>query len=229
MKLILWDWNGTLINDTPLNAEIFNLVRAELGYDPVTFARYREIYQHPIRKMYEESGLDFSRHSFEDVAKRWNDAYHRVPDRPQLHYGAREVLLSLQERGARQAILSALPHHMLEAAVTQHDIATFFEVVQGATDLLGHGKVEEGVALAEQLGVYGKDISLIGDSSHDAEVAQELGARCWLVSHGAESESRLLRTGFPVCASLQEAHDCMLRAEQKGDSHSNPSGIAADK
>ena len=64
---------------------------------------------------------------------------------------------------------------------------------------------------SEQLGVYGKEISLIGDSSHDAEVAQELGARCWLVSHGAESESRLLRTGFPVCASLREAHDCMVQ------------------
>ncbi len=212
MKLILWDWNGTLLNDTPLNADVFNQVRAELGYEPVSIERYRELYRHPISKMYEDSGFDFSRHPFEDVARRWSEVYRAVPEPPPLHDGARDVLSRAQGRGSRQAILSALPHHLLEAAIEHHQLGAFFETVRGATDLLGHSKVAQGVDLARELGVYGKEISLIGDSSHDAEVAQELGAGCWLVSHGAESESRLLQTGYPVCASLGEAYDKMSQA-----------------
>ncbi len=211
MKLILWDWNGTLINDTPSNVELFNRVMGELGYETVTVERYREIYQHPIQKLYEEAGFDPSRHSFHELAKRWNDLYHTDPAPPPLHDDARWVLESFHGSGTRQALLSALAHEILEPAVARHGLNPFFEVVQGATDMFGHGKVEQGRALAAQLGAYGPEIAVVGDSSHDAEVAQELGAICCLVSHGAESESRLLQTGFPVCGSLREAHARLSR------------------
>jgi phosphoglycolate phosphatase len=206
MKVILWDWNGTLLNDTPANVDIFNRVRIECGYTPVTIERYRELYRHPIRDMYADAGYDFSKHSYEYLAERWGHAYLNYESPPMLHEDAEYVLERLKERGARQSILSALPHSMLEENVQGLGISHHFEVIKGAKNLYGHSKIAEGVELALHLEVTGKEITVVGDSTHDAEVAQTLGAHCWLVSHGAESESRLQQTGFPVCSSLTDVY-----------------------
>lgn len=209
MKLILWDWNGTLLNDTPANVDIFNRVRIECGYEPVSVERYRELYRHPIRDMYKDAGMDLSRHTFESLANRWSEIYRTYHSPPSLHDDALAVLRAFQNRGSRQAILSALPHQLLEHNVKAHDINHFFEAIHGATDALGHGKIAMGREVAQKLGVTGNEITIIGDSTHDAEVAQELGARCFLVPRGAESEPRLIQSGFPVCATLLDVYEKM--------------------
>jgi phosphoglycolate phosphatase len=206
MKVILWDWNGTLLNDTPANVDIFNRVRIQCGYAPVTIERYRQLYRHPIREMYADAGYDFTKHSYEHLAELWGHAYLNYENPPRLHDDAEYVLRKLREQGARQSILSALPHAMLEENVQGLGVAHHFEVVKGANNLYGHSKIEEGVELARHLDVAGKEITVVGDSTHDAEVAQTLGANCWLVSHGAESESRLQQTGFSVCGSLTDVY-----------------------
>lgn len=209
MKVILWDWNGTLLNDTPVTADIFNMLRIECGYAPISVERYRELYRHPIREMYEDAGIDLSRHTFEWLADRWSDIYRTYHSPPTLHDDALPVLRAFQERGTRQAILSALPHHILEHSVQTHAISHFFETIHGAKDALGHGKIEMGKEVAKNLGVAGNEITIIGDSTHDAEVAQELGAHCFLVPRGAESENRLLQAGFPICATLLDVYEKM--------------------
>lgn len=207
MKLILWDWNGTLVNDTAVVVDVFNRLSVEYGYNPVSLERYREIYRHPVRALYEDAGFDLSVHSFDEIAKRWSAIYSTYPDAPVLHHDARRVLHGLRDKGSRQAILSALPQPILKEAVATHGISHLFEGVHGALDDLGHGKVDMGVTVARILGVSGSDITVVGDSSHDAEVAQELGSSCILVSHGLESVTRLQATGFPVCHSLTEAYE----------------------
>lgn len=214
MKLILWDWNGTLLNDAPVTLDIFNMVRVECGYEPVSLERYRDLYRHPIRAMYEEAGMDLSRHTFESLADRWSELYTSYHSPPTLHDDAVSILRAFQERGLRQSILSALPHNILERSVRTHDVERFFETIHGATDPLGHGKVEMGKEVARNLGVTGKEIVIVGDSSHDAEVAQELGSHCFLVPRGAESEGRLTQTGFPVCATLLDVYTKIHGAPQ---------------
>ena len=209
MKVILWDWNGTLLNDTPVTADIFNMLRIECGYAPISVEQYRDLYRHPIREMYEDAGMDLSRHSFEWLAARWSDIYRTYHSPATLHDDALSVLQAFQERGTRQAILSALPHHILQQSVKAHEINHFFETIHGATDALGHSKIEMGKEVAQNLGLAGKEITIIGDSTHDAEVAQELGAHCFLVPRGAESESRLRRAGFPMCENLLEVYKQM--------------------
>jgi len=81
------------------------------------------------------------------------------------------------------------------------------------SDRLAHSKVEAGVKLIEELGVGGSDTLVIGDSSHDAEVAQALGAKCCLVSAGSESYVRLESNGYPVFSRLEEVIAYLLLEE----------------
>jgi len=206
MKVILWDWNGTLLNDVHVTVGAFNAVAQEYGCNTLTLDQYRELYRHPIRDLYQDAGFDLERHSYAEIARRWSEIFKSFPGTAELHEDALPVLEALKGSGSRQSILSALPQPLLEEAVARRDIMHLFESIHGAPDDLGHGKVAVGVEVARSLGVAGPEITVIGDSCHDAEVAQELGASCALVSVGSESVVRLQATGFPVFGSLSEVY-----------------------
>jgi phosphoglycolate phosphatase len=202
MKVVFWDWNGTLINDAPVLCDVFNAVVEPHGGARVSLEQYRELYRHPIRSMYEEVGFDFERCSFEELSHIWHTEYQRrVPTIP-LHQDSHEALESLKRRGSRQFVLSALPHNLLVESVESFALGHFFEEVCGISNSLGISKVEEGRSLLGRLKLPGSDVTIVGDSSHDAEVAREIAANCILVARGGESRRRLERNGFPVVDSF---------------------------
>lgn len=204
MKVIFWDWNGTIANDASLTCDVFNDLIERLGCSRVTLERYREIYRHPLQRMYEDVGVDFTRHPFELIANEWHQEYcSRLPS-VGLHHDALPAFEALSQRGSRQMVLSALPQRLLDQSIQNHKIAHFFEKVVGLSDDLGHGKVGEAIKLVEFLGIRGSDITVIGDSSHDAEVAREISANCFLVARGAESRSRLEAHGYPVFETFNQ-------------------------
>jgi phosphoglycolate phosphatase len=202
MKVVFWDWNGTLVNDAPVLCEVFNVLVTARGHSPVTLDEYRELYRHPVREMYERIGFNFEKHPFEVVAREWHEAYRQRVPSIQLHSDALPTLEALRVRGSRQAVLSALPHQLLVESVENHGVKRFFDQVAGIAREKADSKIQEGVQLAKVMGVGGDEITIIGDSSHDAEVARELSARCILVARGGESRSRLESNGFPVVDSF---------------------------
>jgi phosphoglycolate phosphatase len=203
MKIVFWDWNGTLVNDAPILCEAFNRVANPRGVSTVTLEHYREVFRHPVRDMYEELGIDFKVHSFDELAHDWHEAYEAQIPAIQLHHDALPTLEALHNRGARQMILSALPQSMLDHSVRSFGVNPFFEHVYGASDKHGRSKVAEGWELMRKLDVAGADVTIIGDSSHDAEVAQELKTSCILVARGVESRRRLEAHGYPVFDSFE--------------------------
>jgi phosphoglycolate phosphatase len=204
MKIIFWDWNGTLVNDAPALWQSFNDTVAGRGGSPVSFERYREMYRHPVRAMYEEVGVDLNSHAFEVIAAEWHDRYENLARSLQLHHDVIDTLTALKRGGKRQMVLSALPHDFLVTQVQRFGVAHFFEHVRGIPDQLAHSKVEQGQLLASRLGAVGDEITIIGDSTHDAEVARGLNAGCLLVARGAESRTRLERHGYRVFEDFSE-------------------------
>jgi len=211
MKFVFWDWNGTLLNDAPILWQSFNDMTATRGGRSVTFDEYRQMYRHPIREMYIDVGVDFSVHPFELVAGEWHDRYHALSASTQLHHDALDTLTMLRQRGSRQMVVSALPHDFLGTQVRRFGVEHFFERVTGIPDQLAHSKVEQAVELATKLGAVNKDITVIGDSSHDAEVAKELSAHCILVARGTESRVRLEAHGYPVFDDFSQLRERSLR------------------
>ena len=69
---VVWDWNGTLLNDVELNCAIMNRMLLERGKKPLPdLETYRRIFGFPIKGYYERAGFDFSREPYEDVADEY--------------------------------------------------------------------------------------------------------------------------------------------------------------
>ena len=59
-KHIIWDWNGTLINDVWLVVEAMNKMLKKRNLPKIDSKKYREIFDFPVTEYYSKLGFDFS-------------------------------------------------------------------------------------------------------------------------------------------------------------------------
>ena len=204
-QLVLWDWNGTLLNDLQLSIQALNRLLAENGYPQQFDTRaYRKIFGFPIQDYYRRAGFDFSRHPYDRLAQRYMEMYIPASEGCRLSPGAKDVLAQLQKQGMRQVILSASPLDLLRHQVSAQGLEGFFEKLLGLSDIYAVSKVQLGVDWMQQSGIDPQSAVMVGDSLHDAEVAAAMGVRCVLYAGGHQSLSRLAQAGCPVIGRLRQ-------------------------
>ncbi len=190
---IIWDWNGTLLDDAKICVDVLNIILKRYGKPPVSYEEYRDEFDFPVKDYYTQLGFDFSVESFDEIAGVYLSEYNKKRFECRLHDGAADVLKSCARRGITQSILSAYPQDMLEEIVDFFGIRPFFVRLLGLEDTYAGGKLENGKKLITELGIDNRHILLIGDTIHDFDVAKAIGTDCVLISHGHHSREKLRR------------------------------------
>jgi phosphoglycolate phosphatase len=200
---ILWDWNGTLLNDAVASYECINILNNRRGKKLITFEQFQVSYRHPISEMYEHLGFNLNIENLFDLSLEWNKEFSlRKANSVTLNDDALECLTMFKEKNLTQAILSACYHEYLIKDLTFFKVNSYFKDVQGSLDKLATGKKSSAIELVKRLNIDLATTLLIGDSTHDAEIAKYLGIDCILVSCGQEDLGRLKLNGFPVFPTL---------------------------
>jgi phosphoglycolate phosphatase-like HAD superfamily hydrolase len=204
---IVWDWNGTLFHDNDAVIGATNAAFAEIGLEPITLERYRELYCVPIPRFYERL---MGRLPTDAEWEAMDDAFHR-------HYtewrtacrladGAEVLLADWQTAGHSQSILSMYGHDDLVPLVRGFGIAPRFIRIDGRTGPSGGSKAEHMVRhVAALAGVEAARTVVIGDAADDAAAARRAGALAVLYTGGSHSRVSLEAAGVPVVDSLAEA------------------------
>ena len=188
---IIWDWNGTLLDDLDYSIGVMNTLLQRRGLPLLDRARYHALFDFPVRNYYERLGFDYSRDSFEQLSVEFIAGYDARRFACSLHRLAPEILAAAQAAGLTQSILSAYRQDSLREIVAHFRLAPYFVRVVGLDNVHAHSKSELAAALVAELGVPRGEILLVGDTLHDLEVAQELGVDCALVAAGHHPAERL--------------------------------------
>lgn len=197
-RSIIWDWNGTLLNDAALGHRVLADMCRERSMRIPSFEDYQRYYSHPVELIYQRAGFDLERESITALCEEWHDQYTRELESVALHHDALDLLRVFRRERVEQAVLSALPHGLLLKSIERNQVKDYFSHIQGLTDSLGRSKVENGHNLMRDLGCRKEETILIGDSSHDVETAAALGIECLLVARGYEHREKLERHGIRV-------------------------------
>lgn len=201
---VIWDWNGTLLDDVHLAVTTVNELLCEHALPPLSEDRYREIFDFPVRDYYERAGFDLGRYDFNDLSRRFCARFEERLEVASIFAAATRALERLRGAGTRQYLLSNTEHESLRRMLNRYDLGGAFDDVQGMGDTLAAGKTSGGRELLRRCALETGRTVLIGDTAHDAEVAEALGIDCILVASGHHSRPRLLALGHPVLASLDE-------------------------
>jgi phosphoglycolate phosphatase len=206
---VVWDWNGTLLDDLHCSVDVANQLLGEFGLPVLDgVAGYQAKFRFPIVEYYADLGFDTSPGgNFEAAALRYLELYGLASVRCGLHDGAAEVLSALHDSGIRQVVVSASRQDNLLAQLAPFGLDPWLDGAHGIADIYAASK--EGVArrwLAEE-GIDAGDVLFVGDSEHDFEIAAAVGARCVLFSGGHHGRAHLATLGAPVVDDLREVPD----------------------
>jgi len=209
-KQIIWDWNGTLWNDTWLCAEINNHMLERRNLPAITIETYQDKLCFPVSDYYCQLGFDYNTDPYNRLAEEFIAEYEIRRFECALHEGARELIETLHAQKIPQAILSAYQQDALMQATDHFKLTRFFNDIIGLNDIYASGKVENGKQYMRKSGIHPNEILFIGDTLHDFEVAAAMGVSCALIAGGHNSRSRLKACGVPVFDSLSQLHNIIL-------------------
>ena len=212
MKYILWDWNGTLLDDTQAALDTLNIMLARRGVKPISLEFFRDHFAFPCRPFYDMIGMHVGDAEWDALAKEYHDLYAEQPK--ELNRETIAALERVRKSGAKQSIISALRQDLLDEVTARMGVAPYMECIYGVDNLDGASKLDRALELMGRIAPEAgeqPDVVLIGDALHDKEVADALKVRCVLCGQGSHASWRL-RAAAPTGETLLEAVELALHS-----------------
>jgi len=210
-ELLIFDWDGTLMDSTAAIAEAIQEACADLGLPvpPTLQARY-------------VIGLgltDAMRHILPDLP---DSEYPKVVDRYRLHFlrrdggttlfpGAQEMIEDLRERGYMLAVATGKSRRGLDRALEATGLRGLFDATRCADE--GFAKPHPGMLMTilDTLATPSEKALMIGDTTHDLTMANAAGVASAAITHGAHEREALVNCQPLVMVNnLQELREWLL-------------------
>jgi phosphoglycolate phosphatase-like HAD superfamily hydrolase len=201
---LIWDWNGTLLDDLTLVVSATNEAFASVGGLSVDSDEHRRRFRRPVADFYAEIlGRAVDAEEFGRLDRIFHDAYRLGLTTASL---AADAMTAIKSWQGTQSLLSMWFHEELVPAIETYGLAGVFARVDGLRTEIGGDRKAGHLALhLAELGVTGHQAVLIGDSLDDAAAAESVGAACVLYAGGFTDPVRLRASGRPVADTLVEA------------------------
>ena len=209
-KSIIWDWNGTIYDDTEFCVNIMNKLLSKRNLPLLTVEKYKEVFDFPVKDYYQRLGFDFDKESFEIVGTEFINEYNNKHFSCKLQTGIESLINKLNDNNIKQYILSAREEEKLIEDITFYNIHNQFIDIYGLNDHYANGKTELGKKLLLKHNIKPETCLMIGDTLHDAEVANSLNISCILIANGHQSFKKLKKSNAQIFNSLTEAEQYLL-------------------
>ncbi|NTU76873.1 MAG: HAD family hydrolase, partial [Alphaproteobacteria bacterium] len=177
-KTIVFDWNGTLLDDVGSAHETLNVIMRHFGREEVSFSTFCECFDMPLTKFY--GNLGFTDHEIAVHMPAMTDLFHdhyetKVLAAP-LRKGARALLAKLKAHGVARVILSnhimpSIDHHLRRLKASS--AIDFVLTNENRAEQMLH--IPKGERLRRYMGKLGlkpENTVIVGDSRCDAQEAR---------------------------------------------------------
>ncbi len=220
-KFIVWDWNGTLFDDTHIVLDAFNALLARRGHRQIDIEELREkrTTPHNPRSFYQAIGLSAEEAEifFQDIKRDFQHVYLPLAADADLRDGAVEILAALKKNSVPNVIVSNhLEHHIVELLAQYGLTDCFGAILAYAQDshFTGLPKGERLKRYLQEQGFAPQNGLTIGDTTEEIETASELGLSSVALTGGIYAEHRL-KAAKPDYV-IHSLHDLLPILEERG-------------
>ena len=201
---VIWDFNGTILDDMQIGLECVNLMLSKRGLRTVDgIEEYRRLFRFPIIDYYRLAGFDFDKDDYYTVlAPEWIRLYTERMGNCGLCPEVADTISRVFNMGLPQVVLSATEREQLVGQLNVLGVRHYFHEVLGLDNIHAHSKAELAVRWKER---NPEAVPLfVGDTEHDAETARAIGADCVLYTGGHQAKERLETCGYPLIHRLSD-------------------------
>ncbi len=212
-ELVVFDWDGTLMDSTRVIAASLQDACRDIGIAVPDERNAKYVIGLNLADTFAHvaPGLD------EEGRRRLGERYrhhflareHEMP----LYGGVREMLDDLRVRGHRLAVATGKARRGLDRALELTGLRECFEVTRCADE--GFAKPHPGMLLwlLDATGVEACNAVMVGDTTHDLELAANAGVDAAAVTYGAHDPQLLeTRPARVRCATVRQLHQWLAGA-----------------
>lgn len=212
-QLVVFDWNGTLLDDTQAVLYADNTVLRRWGGQAVDFSTFQETVCIPKSEFFIARGCDRAViiNEANKVAALANSTYEAQAKNCKLRNGALELLNWLNKGGVTQTILSNHNIPAIQFQLTRFGLTSYFDKVLANADpagfLLKISKQERLQQYLSQEATKFDRVVIVGDSTEEIEIAHRLGLAVVSLEGGIHSKERLSKESPTIlCQELEQSY-----------------------
>lgn len=197
IKLVAFDWNGTLLSDTISCLEGDNAVLKTLGARPLTISQFRDKFDVPIINFYKNVGVE-PKKALENYMQKetlFHSVYEKRAAKVRTRAHTRDLLIWLKNQKINSIIVSNHTIIGISKHLKRLKIENYFH------DLLANesiGLIYKNRSKKEKLKNYLRqkqlnpnEILIVGDATEEIEIAREIGTKVVAITNGFYSTYRL--------------------------------------
>lgn len=203
-KVIIWDFNGTLIDDIDAALASVNDMLKRRDLPLINFEQYASYVDTPIIKFYEHIFDDLYSMDFDVIAREFNAGYENHLKPNAVMDKAHEVLEYFNSKGKLQTVISATHIDKVLNRLGEFGLKDYFDRILAHNNLIAEDKTHLAVAYFKEKGISPCDAVVIGDCVADYKMAETLGCDCILTTQGHQSRKEFAETDALVIDSLVE-------------------------
>jgi phosphoglycolate phosphatase len=190
-ELVIFDWDGTIMDSTGLIASCIQAACREMGLAVPDEAAAKWVIGLGIAQSMERvaPGLDAAR--TREFADRYRGHFLARDHEAPLFGGIPGLLEELRGRGLRLAVATGKSRRGLGRALASSGLAPFFEATRCADEGFPKPHPDMVLRILDETGVEASRAVLVGDTTHDLELAANAGVDAVAVTYGAHGEALL--------------------------------------
>jgi phosphoglycolate phosphatase len=212
-ELVIFDWDGTLMDSTGLIADCIQSAFRDLGLPEPRAEDARFVIGLGIADTMRHIAPTLDPLGQRRLGERYRHHFLAREHEAPLYPGVRELLADLGHRGLRLAVATGKARRGLDRALESTGLGPLFAATRCADE--GFPKPHPGMILdlLELTGVEAARAVMVGDTTHDLELAANAGVDAVAVSYGAHDVALLAtRQARARCASVGELRQWLLAA-----------------
>ncbi|MEJ6002132.1 HAD family hydrolase [Paucibacter soli] len=200
--LIVFDWDGTLFDSTALITRSIQAAARDLGLPVPEAADAAYVIGLGLYDALARVVPDLPRERYAELGQRYRHHYFAAQHEVVLFDGVLELLAALKARHHWLAIATGKSRRGLDEALRSVQLQGVFDASRTADETAGKPDPRMLHELMREFGTEPERTLMIGDTTHDLQLARNAGAACLGVSYGAHDHA-----SFPAFEPLHIAHD----------------------
>lgn len=204
-ELVVFDWDGTLMDSAGLIVNALRLAAADLGLEPPSEASARHIIGLGLKDALQHALPKLAPSDYSTLATRYRHHYLSGDEGLALFPGAAEMIRGLHAEGRMLAVATGKSRHGLDNALASSGLGACFHATRCADECHSKPHPQMLLEILEEFDKSPDSTLMIGDTTHDLQMANNAGVPSVAVSYGAHPEAQLVALEPLHCAhSIQD-------------------------
>ncbi len=189
--LIVFDWDGTLMDSTATIASSIQRACADLGLPIPSNERASHVIGLGLSDALAYAVPDMPKALVPQMVERYRHHYLSRDADLVLFAGVREIIIALKDQGYFVAVATGKSRVGLDRALDACGLRPLFDATRCADECRSKPDPQMLYELGDELGVRCDRMLMIGDTTHDMQMAANAGAHALAVSYGAHLHETL--------------------------------------